>query len=291
MAKSHARPATTPAHGWSDGQPTAIGFGQKVLHRASPTVVNTAYNRIQMWDGRARTLEEQALGPMRAGDEMNSAMDDLVPWLSAQPEYVAGFSNAYPGEEISLDTLAKAIAAFERTIISRDSPFDRWIAGDAQAMSESQVRGFEIFRDPQRGNCAVCHSAPNFTDDGFHNLGLASYGEDDPDPGRFAHVPIRVLRGAFKTPTLREIERTAPYFHDGSAATLEDVIDHYERGGVVKTDLSPNMKPLSLSKQDKRDLVAFLKALTSPRTPGAESISASTGTTAARTRAQVNHED
>lgn len=257
-----------PEFGWSDGQPTAVGFGQKVLHRASPTIVNVGYNSIHMWDGRARTLEKQALGPMMAAEEMNSPMEDIVGWISRQPEYISGFRAAYPNEGISLTTLAKALAAFQRTVVSRDSAFDRWIKGDASAMTAQQIRGFEIFRDPEGGNCEVCHSAPNFTDNGFHNVGLASYDREDPDMGRFAHVPIGVLKGAFKTPTLRDIERTAPYFHDGSAATLAEVIDHYARGGVTDTDLSPNMKPLTLSAQDKSDLVAFLKALSSPNTPG-----------------------
>lgn len=257
-----------PAHGWSDGQPTAIGFGQKVLHRASPTIVNVGYNSVQMWDGRARTLEKQALGPMMAPEEMNSPMDGIVDWLADQPEYVAGFEAAYPDEGITLKTLAKALAAFERTIVSRESPFDQWVLGDTSALTAQQVRGFEIFRDSERGNCEVCHSAPNFTDNGFHNVGLASYDTANPDMGRFGQVPVNVLKGAFKTPTLRDIERTAPYFHDGSAATLEEVVEHYSRGGATDKDLSPNMKPLDLSAQEKADLVAFLRALTSPTTPG-----------------------
>lgn len=255
-----------PALGWSDGQRTALGFGGKRLHRASPTVVNTAYNTIQMWDGRARSLEQQALGPMRAADEMNASMDDIVAWLQMQPEYVVAFESAYPQDGVSLKSLAKAIAAFERTIVSRNSPFDQWVQGDVDALSDAQIRGFEVFLDPGRGNCVVCHAPPNFTDDGFHNIGLASYLEADPDLGRFEHVPIGVLKGAFKTPTLRDVTLTAPYFHDGSAATLRDVIDHYERGGDTDKDLSPNMKPLKLSPQDKDDLVAFLSALTSPST-------------------------
>ncbi|MFK7888092.1 MAG: cytochrome-c peroxidase [Gammaproteobacteria bacterium] len=253
-----------PNFGWSDAMPTGRGFNGQVLHRASPTVINTAYNAIQMWDGRARTLEQQATGPMLAASEMNMDLGDLVAWLKANPGYTKAFDAAYPGEAISVATLSKAIASFERTVISRDSPFDRWVSGDAAAITAQQIRGFNIFVDSEKGNCAVCHSAPNFTDDGFHNVGLASYLDENPDMGRFEHLPLGVMKGAFKTPTLRDITRTAPYFHDGSAATLADVVEHYARGGDIEEDLSPNMKPLNLSKHEKADLVAFLEALTSP---------------------------
>lgn len=254
----------SPLFGWSDGLPTGVGFKGKVLERASPTVINTGYNRIQMWDGRARTLEDQAIGPMRAEVEMNTDLSLVIGWLESNPGYRQAFAKAYPGEPISEDTVAKAIAAFERTIVSNNSPFDRWVRGESDAMTAAQVRGFRVFMNPEKGNCEVCHSAPNFTDDGFHNLGLASQADEDADMGRFEHIPIAVLKGAFKTPTLRNVAETAPYFHDGSARTLEEVIAHYERGGDVHDNLSPNMKPLTLTQQDKDDLVAFLQALTSP---------------------------
>ncbi|MFK8014001.1 MAG: cytochrome-c peroxidase [Gammaproteobacteria bacterium] len=256
-----------PALGWSDGRQTGIGFGGTVLHRASPTVINTAYNRLQMWDGRERSLESQAIGPMRAAAEMNTNFDVTVPWLAQNPGYAKAFGQAYPGEPVGTDTIGRAIASFERTVISNDSPFDQWVRGDEDAMSASAVRGFGVFLDADKGNCVVCHAAPNFTDDGFHNLGLRSYLNDNPDLGRFEHVPVAVLKGAFKTPTLRDIATTAPYFHDGSAATLDDVIDHYEQGGEATKDLSPNMKPLQLSTSDKQDLVAFMEALTTPAKP------------------------
>lgn len=253
-----------PVLGWSDGLPTGVGFKGEILGRASPTVINSAYNRIQMWDGRARTLEAQALGPILASVEMNGDPSAIVEWLRETPGYQRAFDVAYPAEGISEKTMARAIAAFERTVISNNSPFDQWVRGDADAMTAQQIRGFRVFLDPDKGNCAVCHQAPNFTDDGFHNLGLASYDTDSPDMGRFAHKPIKVLKGAFKTPTLRDIELTAPYFHDGSANTLAEVVDHYVQGGVVTRDLSPNMKPLNLTEQEKVDLVAYMGALTSP---------------------------
>jgi cytochrome c peroxidase len=166
---------------------------------------------------------------------------------------------------VNAKTLSKAMATFERTVISNNSSFDRWVKGDAKAMTSQQVEGFKVFSG--KANCMTCHSGANFTDSGFHNLGLASWGDKEPDMGRYAIKPIGLMKGAFKTPTLRDVARTAPYFHDGSAKTLMDVVEHYAKGGVVKTNLSPNMKPLDLSADDKKALVAFMEALTSPYKP------------------------
>ncbi len=256
-----------PLFGWSDGMPTGKGHKSQVLGRATPTVINTAYNFIQMWDGRKATLEDQATGPMEASVEMNTDFDQLIGLLRNNDAYRAAFEQAYPGEEISADTVARAIASFERTVISNDSPFDRWVRGEANAMTRQQVRGFEVFLDENKGNCVVCHSPPNFTDDGFHNVGLDSWDSKTPDMGRFAHKPIKVLKGAFKTPTLRDVALTAPYFHDGSAVGLMEVVEHYEKGGAVKSNLSPNIKALRLTQRDKVDLVAFMHALTSDHEP------------------------
>ncbi len=257
----------SPMFGWSDGLPTARGHNGMLLGRASPTVINTAYNSIQMWDGRKKDLEDQAIGPMEASVEMNTDFNQMFQFLNNSKGYKAAFEKAYPGEGITKESIARAIASYERTIISNDSPFDRWIKGDEKAMTEQQVRGFKIFKDPAKGNCAICHSAPNFTDDGFHNLGLASSAGEDADPGRFAHKPIKILKGAFKTPTLRDVSLTAPYFHDGSAKTLMDVVEHYAMGGIVKEHLSPNVRKLDLTRQDKEDLVAFMEALTTEHEP------------------------
>ena len=257
----------SPLFGWSDGLPTARGAKSQVLDRASPVVVNTGYNNIQMWDGRKVSLEDQAMGPMEAAVEMNMNIPVLFKWLNGNNEYVALFNKAYPGEKIDSKTLSKAIASFERTVISNTSPFDRWLAGEKKALNKAEVEGFKVFMDPDRGNCAVCHSEGNFTDNGFHNIGLASFGEENPDLGRYTERPLRLMKGAFKTPTLRDISLSAPYFHDGSAKTLMDVVDHYEKGGIVKTNLSPNIKALKLSQKDKENLVAFMNALTSPEKP------------------------
>ena len=256
-----------PLFGWSDGLPTAKGFKSKVLGRASPTVVNAAYNTLQMWDGRKKSLEDQAMGPMMSNDEMNMNIPQLIKSLQNNPVYKADFAAAYPGEPVNEITVAKALSSFERTVISNNSPFDRWVKGEAKALTAQQVNGFKIFVNPDKGNCAVCHSAPNFSDSGFHNIGLASFGHENPDVGRYAEKPLAVMKGAFKTPTLREISRTAPYFHDGSATTLEQVTEHYVRGGEVTTNLAPNMKKLNLNAQEQADLVAFLHALNTQPQP------------------------
>ncbi len=250
-----------PALGWSDGLKTGIGINGSVLQRATPTVVNMAFNTQFMWDGRMRSLEDQALGPMKTREEMHTDMDALLAMLRGSAGYRTLFAGAFPGEAIDEATLAKALAAFERTLVSSDSPFDRWLAGDRRAIDAAAWRGYQVFKDPQRGNCAACHSGPNFSDNGFHNIGVAQGGTAY-DEGRFKVRPLASMKGAFKTPTLRDVELTAPYFHDGSAATLMDVVEHYDRGGDDKRNLSQDVRPLHLAPQDKQDLVAFMKALT-----------------------------
>lgn len=244
-----------PGMGWSDGLPTGIGEGQKALLRATPTIINTAFNHLQTWDGRFRSLEEQAMGPIGSSGEMNQKPEELVKELKAIPGYVEMFKDAYPGRGITKDTISMALASFERTIISAKAPFDRWIQGDENAISMKAKRGFELFEG--KAHCATCHSGYNFTDDGFHNIGLKGN-----DIGRFAVKAVDVTKGAFKTPTLRNIEQTAPYMHNGAYTTLEEVIDHYVRGGDIKSNLSPNFKKAELSESEKSELLAFLKTLT-----------------------------
>jgi cytochrome c peroxidase len=256
-----------PFFGWSDGLPTAKGIKSKVLGRATPTVINSGYNTIQMWDGRKSSLEDQAMGPMESMDEMAMDLKLLFAWLQRTPGYKSAFAKAYPGEAIDHKTVSKALASFERTLVSNNSPFDRWLRGDKQSMTPQQVRGFRLFSDPDKGSCATCHHAPNFTDNGFHNIGLASYERPSPDMGRFVIKPVTSMRGAFKTPTLRDVALTAPYFRDGSAKTLMETIDHYNRGGVSAKDRSPQIKPLNLTRAEKEDIVAFLQALTTPPKP------------------------
>ena len=226
--------------------------------RSTPTILNTAYNQMQFWDGRAKTLEEQALGPIQEPGEMNQDLENLAKRLTAIEGYRKAFDQAYPNEGISKESIAKAIASFERTVVSTEAPFDKWRKGDKKAISLSAQRGFKLFEG--KANCVACHQGFNFADDGFHNIGLPANAMVD--VGRFAHRKIKVNKGAFKTPTLRDIARTAPYMHDGSYRTLADVVEHYNKGGVNPENLDPNMKPLNLSDQEKADLVEFLLSLT-----------------------------
>jgi cytochrome c peroxidase len=245
-----------PALGWSDGLPMAIGDEMKTLKRRTPTLLNTGFNTVHMWDGRFKSLEEQAWGPILSEGEMHATEAGTLAKLRAIPEYLKAFERAYPGEGITKLTVAKAIANYERTLTSRDSAFDRWAEGDEGAISADAKRGFKLFVG--KANCAACHQGPNFTDQGFHNIGVKG-AEDE---GRFAKVPIKISRGAFKTPTLRDIALRAPYMHNGAYRTLEEVVDHYDRGGDEKGNLDPNMKPLRLSKNEKKCLVEFMKSVT-----------------------------
>jgi cytochrome c peroxidase len=248
-----------PAMGWTDGLATGFGHGFQRLGRATPTVLNAAFQPLLMWDGRKTSLEDQALGPVESPGEMNMPLDELIKRLSSIAGYLPLFEKAYPGQGVSKETVAKALASFERTIVSTTAPFDRWRKGDAKAVNESAKRGFALFTG--KANCSLCHQGFDFSDHGFHNIGVKSLTGTD-DEGRFAHRKIKVLKGAFKTPTLRDIELTAPYMHNGMYKTLDEVVEHYDRGGDVKDNLSPNMKPLGLSVQEKHDLVAFMSTLT-----------------------------
>lgn len=250
-----------PGYGWGDGQPTGVGHMMKRLGRRSPTIINAAYAQVLMWDGRAESLEEQALGPIQAEVEMNLPLPELMARLNAIPEYKPLFEAAFPGQGISGATVAKAIATYERTIVSGRAPFDAWVEGNEAAIPESAKRGFVLFNG--KAQCSLCHSGWNFTDDSFHDIGLKS---EDIGRGKYL-VGIPKAQHAFKTPGLREITRRAPYMHDGSLATLEEVIDHYEHGGVSRESRSDFITPLVLTKQEKADLVAFMKTLTSDVDP------------------------
>lgn len=247
-----------PAFSWSDGLPRAIGHGMQRLGRRTPTLLNLAWAGLLFWDGRARTLEEQALGPIEAPAEMNMPVTEVVAVLGRIEGYRALFEHAYPGEGITPRTIGKALATFERTIVSGVAPFDRWIGGDRTAISPSARRGFVLFNT--RARCARCHSGWNFTDGSFHDIGLASE-----DPGRGKLLPrIQMMQHAFKTPTLRNVDRRSPYMHDGSVRDLEGALDLYDRGGDVRRpSLSAESRPLRLSAEDTVDLLAFLRTLTS----------------------------
>ncbi len=243
-----------PAMGWGDGLSLGFGHGMNKLGRHTPTLVNVAFFSTQFWDGRADSLESQALGPMASPGEMNQNLHEVSGKISKVAGYQSLFARAYPGERITAEVIAKAISVFERTIISRNSPFDRWLAGDEKAVSAEAKRGFKIFNE--KGKCSTCHSGFNFSDDGFHNIGIKGA-----DEGRYSIVKVKINKGAFKTPGLRDITRTGPYMHNGIYRTLEEVVDHYDRGGDSKENLDPAMVPLKLTGQEKKDLVEFMKTL------------------------------
>lgn len=251
-----------PGFGWGDGQPLGIGHGMNVLARRTPTVMNGAWGELFFWDGRADSLEEQALGPIQAAGEMNQNLDALVQELSQIEGYRKRFEEAFPGEGITSANIAKAIATYERTIISSRAPFDEWVDGNEAAISDSAKRGFVLFNN--KAKCAQCHNSWRFTDDSFHDVGLP----DTSDPGRARQLPdIEKMQHAFKTPGLRDLDRRAPYMHNGSMATLEEVVDHYIRGGEQRPSLSEEMKPVALSSEERADLLEFLGTLTGPLNP------------------------
>jgi cytochrome c peroxidase len=248
-----------PVMGFTDGRPSSMGVRGQVGGRSAPSVINLAYAQNGVfWDGRAKSLEDQAKGPIANPIEMANTHEVLVQRLNTIPGYRDQFQLVFGSADITIDNVAKAIAAFERTVISGNSPWDRFMKGDATALSDSAKRGWDLFQ--KKANCIACHAGFNLTDNGYHNLGVG-FDKSNPDLGRYAVTKAEEDRGRFKTPTLREITYTAPYMHDGSARTLEEVIDLYNKGGIKNPQLDPEMKPLNLSNQEKADLVAFLRSL------------------------------
>jgi len=242
---------------WQDGVPSATGLDGLPLARRTQTLWNMAWGDSYFWDGRAATLEEQVLGPMQNPREMAQQLPQLIDELSQSAEYRQLFAEAFPANPtIGLETISQALATFVRTLVSPEAPFDRWIAGDEAAIDAGAKRGFALFVG--KANCAACHAGWNFTDQSFHDIGLA--GEDR---GRGAVINRAKMDFAFKTPTLRNVARRAPYMHDGAVATLEAVIDHYNGKFLKRPTLSRDMRDIGLTDAEKADLAAFLKTLTS----------------------------
>jgi cytochrome c peroxidase len=244
-----------PGFGWGDGLPKGIGDGMKSLKRHTPTILNSAYGDLMFWDGRADTLEAQALGPIKSAAEMNMPLGQVVERVASISGYRPLFEKAYPGQGISDDTIAKAIATFERTIVSGKAPFDLWIDGDERAISERAKHGFDLFN--HKAGCAQCHIGWNFTDSGFHDIGV-----NDEDLGRGALLKLEAMQHAFKTPTLRNASLRGPFMHNGSEKSLESVIDFYNAGGKAqRVSLAPEIHPLHLTAEEKADLMEFLSTL------------------------------
>lgn len=243
-----------PSFGWEQALPLAVGAQNTALGRHNPTILNLAWGDKFFWDGRAATLEEQALGPIQSDVEMNMPLDVLIERVSGIEGYRPYFNSIF-SEGITAETIAKAIATFERTVVSGPSPFDRWIEGDESALSDSAKRGFELFNG--KAKCSTCHSGWNFTDNKFHDIGLPTL-----DEGRFVIDPSSELnRHAFKTPGLRNITHRAPYMHNGSLANLDAVLVHYLSGGLPRPSRSPEIVFLPLMNDDLTDLKAFLHTL------------------------------
>jgi len=247
-----------PQFGFTDGAPVSTGIRAQKGGRSAPTVINRAYSLAQFWDGRAGTLEEQAKGPMANPIEMGNTHEAVVSRLKTIAGYRPLFAKAFGGEEIDIDRVAQAIASFERTVLSGNAPYDRYKAGNRAAMSGASVRGMKVFFD--KAQCDRCHEGSNFTLNAYANIGIGA-DKPDPDVGRFAVTKDPKDWGAFKTPTLREIEHTAPYMHDGGLKTLDEVVEYYNKGGNPNRNLDQNIKKLNLTEGEKKDLVEFLKAL------------------------------
>lgn len=249
-----------PDKGFSDGRPTSKGIKGQVGGRNAPVTFNRLFSQEQFWDGRAASLEEQALGPVRNPIEMGNTLEGMVATLSAIKGYREQFKQAF-GTGVTADGVAKAIAAFERSLVCGNSAFDRYEDGDDAALSESEQQGLQLFRE--KANCVRCHTGFAFTDERYHNIGVG-FDKSTPDLGRYKITKKESDKGAFKTPTLRNIAASAPYMHDGGAKTLEDVIEFYDKGGIKNPNLSNEIKPLNLTAKDKADLAAFLKSLNCP---------------------------
>ncbi len=252
----------SPRKGWTDQSPVSTGIHGLKGTRSAPTVLNAAYNLLQFWDGRAPSLEEQAKGPMQNPVEMGFSLPGVVKRLKSIRGYAPLFRKAFGSPGVTIERVVQAIASFERTVITGNSPYDRYQAGDAKAMSADARRGMEIFFG--KGNCSVCHAGFNFSDSDFHNIGVGM-SRPKPDLGRFDVTKRDRDRGAFKTPTLRNLSDTAPYMHDGSEKTLARVVDFYDKGGEPNKWLDGRIKPLHLTSAEKKELLAFLDALNGDR--------------------------
>lgn len=257
-----------PTLGFTDGLRLSRGVGGTAGVRNAPTIINVAYLPFQFWDGRAASLETQAIGPLADPTEMNQAHDVSVSKLGGDAVYVRLFNKTFGDGGVTIGRVQNALASFERTILVGDSAFDRYqFAGDRSALTPAQIRGLAIFQDSERGNCASCHTIRAydalFTDGQFHNTGEGVNGDGVLiDTGRFHETRVSIDQGAFKTPTLRNVATTAPYMHDGSLKTLKEVVDFYAGGGNSNPNLDAEMSHIHLSARDRSDLVEFLQALT-----------------------------
>ncbi len=247
-----------PAHAFSSSSPLSRGVDGKPGVRHAPTLINRAWGKSQFWDGRAPTLETQIVSPITNPDEMGMTTDGVVQKIRSIKGYAPLFAAAFGDSAITYERIAQALATFERTIVSGNSPYDRYLAGDKNALTKQQKDGLDFFN--KKGECAECHSGVNMTTEKFANLGVGM-DQANPDPGRFAVTKKRSDFGKFKVPTLRDIARRAPYMHDGSVKTLAEVLDLYAKGGLANPHLDSRLTPFYLDEETRRDLLAFLDSL------------------------------
>ena len=258
-----------PERAFSDGRSIPVGVSGRQGRRSAPALINRGYGRAFFWDGRSPSLEEQVLKPIQDPNEMDLTLDEAVSRLAHMREYADQFETAF-GRAVNAQDLARALASYVRTITSGDAPLDRYMNGDRDALSAQERAGLAIFRG--KGNCTACHVGPTLSDEQFHNTGVAWKNGELHDLGRFAVTRNDADRGAFKTPTLREIARTAPYMHNGTFSTLEEVVDFYNRGGNTNPLLDSELRPLDLSVEEKRALLTFLRSLDGHISEGPDAV-------------------
>ena len=247
-----------PEHAFAGGEPAPLGVTGKALRRRAPTLINRAYGRSQFLDGRAATLEAQVAGPVTHPDEMATTREAAAGAIARIAGYQALFERAFGDSEISFDRITKAIASFERTILSGNSPYDRYLNGDKNALSREAKRGLEIFE--RSGECSECHSGFNFTNEKFASLGIGP-DQEPPDLGLAEISGKSRDEGKFRVPTLREVVRTGPYMNDRRFKTLDDVLEFYRKGGQPGRHLDSRIAPFFLDGRAKADLTAFLESL------------------------------
>ena len=255
-----------PERAFTDGKRVAVGVQGQQGNRNAPAILNRTYGRAFFWDGRAATLEEQVLQPIQHPKEMGADLPTVVQRLRADATYQRQFDDIFGGPP-DVRSLSYALATYVSTLFSGASDYDRYEAGERTALSTLEQQGLRLFRG--RARCTTCHSGSNFTDEGFHNTGVF-WGRHPYDPGRFVVTGAPEDTGKFKTPTLREIEHTAPYMHDGSLATLQDVIEFYDRGGNANPYRDRELRRLSLTADEKGALLAFLESLSGQIREGLE---------------------
>ena len=264
-----------PEKGWTDGLPLSPKFDGSMNTRSSPTLLNVGFQKEWYWDGRAKTLEAQVLAAWKG--QMGGDPDQVAMTLSGIEAYKTAFEKAMGGPPTA-DRIVKALASFVRTIKSENAPYDKYERGDKSAVSEDAVAGFKIFSDTDKANCTLCHTPPLYTDVGYHNVGIG-FDKPMPDMGRgkiLADAAAKdnktdenadKLMGAFKTPPMRSMTETTPYFHDGRAKTLEEAVDLMLKGGIKNPHLDEKLMPRKLSAKERMQLIAFIKSLTPEQKP------------------------